>query len=90
MAIGRQISTSSEAERWGLGVVQKFDSAALELYAQATFWSFEATELGEDQRSGRYFDHHDRLADQVLIWQQSAENEGAPIERPLFFCRDSG
>jgi len=32
----------SEAERWGFGVVQKFDSAALELYAQATFWSFEA------------------------------------------------
>jgi hypothetical protein len=34
----------SEAQRWGLGVVQKFDSAALELYAQATFWSFEATQ----------------------------------------------
>ena len=34
---------SSEAERWGFGVVQKFDSAALELYAQATFWSFDAT-----------------------------------------------
>ena len=31
----------TEAERWGLGVVQKFDSAALEVYAQATFWSFE-------------------------------------------------
>jgi predicted porin len=31
----------SEAERWGFGVVQKFDSAALELYAQATFWSFD-------------------------------------------------
>ena len=36
----------SEAQRWGLGVVQKFDSAAIELYAQATFWSFEATEIG--------------------------------------------
>ena len=34
----------SEAERWGLGIVQKFDSAALELYAQATFWSFEAVQ----------------------------------------------
>jgi hypothetical protein len=34
---------SSEAERWGVGLVQKFDSAALELYAQATFWSFEAS-----------------------------------------------
>jgi len=31
----------SEAERWGLGVVQKFDSAALEVYAQAAFWSFD-------------------------------------------------
>ncbi len=31
------------SDRWGLGVVQKFDSAALELYAQATFWSFDAT-----------------------------------------------
>jgi len=37
---------SSEAERWGFGVAQKFDSAALELYAQATFWSFEATTVG--------------------------------------------
>ena len=34
----------SEAERWGFGVVQKFDSAAMELYAQATFWDFEATQ----------------------------------------------
>ncbi len=34
-------SVSSEAERWGFGVVQKFDSAALEIYAQAHFWSFE-------------------------------------------------
>ena len=31
----------SEATRWGFGVVQKIDSAALELYAQATFWSFD-------------------------------------------------
>jgi predicted porin len=42
---------SSEAERWGFGIVQKFDSAALELYAQATFWSFEATtNPGVDQQ----------------------------------------
>ncbi len=40
----------SEAQRWGFGVVQKFDSAALELYAQATFWSFEATENDGDSR----------------------------------------
>jgi len=41
--------TSSKAERWGLGAVQKFDSAALEIYAQATFWSFEASISGVDQ-----------------------------------------
>jgi predicted porin len=35
------LAASSEATRWGLGVVQKFDSAALELYALATFWSFD-------------------------------------------------
>jgi predicted porin len=34
-------TASSEATRWGFGVVQKIDSAAMELYAQATFWSFE-------------------------------------------------
>jgi predicted porin len=33
----------SEAERWGLGVVQKIDSAALEIYAQATFWNFDGS-----------------------------------------------
>jgi hypothetical protein len=33
---------SSEADRLGFGVVQKFDSAAMELYAQATFLDFEA------------------------------------------------
>ena len=33
----------SEATRWGFGVVQKFDSAALEIYAQAAFWSFDAS-----------------------------------------------
>ncbi len=30
----------SETTRWGLGIVQKVDSAAMELYAQAAFWSF--------------------------------------------------
>jgi hypothetical protein len=34
-------SDGSEAERWGFGIVQKFDSAAMEIYAQATFWSFD-------------------------------------------------
>lgn len=32
-----------DAERWGLGIVQRFDSAALELYAQATFWSYDSS-----------------------------------------------
>jgi hypothetical protein len=41
------ISDGSEATRWGFGAVQKFDSAALEVYAQATFWSFDnVTERG--------------------------------------------
>jgi predicted porin len=41
---------SSEATRWGLGIVQKIDSAAMEIYAQAAFWSFEAStgEVSED------------------------------------------
>ena len=42
------LATSSEADRWGFGIVQKFDSAAMEIYAQATFWSFDATRLGVD------------------------------------------
>jgi predicted porin len=36
-----------DTERWGLGAVQKFDSAALELYAVAAFYSFE-TPAGEE------------------------------------------
>jgi hypothetical protein len=39
---GNATFSDSEATRWGFGIVQKFDSAALELYAQATFWSFDA------------------------------------------------
>ena len=35
------LADSSEATRWGLGIVQKIDSAAMEIYAQATFWSFD-------------------------------------------------
>jgi hypothetical protein len=39
-----------DTTRWGLGVVQKFDSAALELYAIAAFYSFddEIAESPED------------------------------------------
>jgi hypothetical protein len=33
----------SEAERWGLGIVQNFESAAVDVYAQASFWSFESS-----------------------------------------------
>jgi len=33
--------SSSDVNRFGFGVVQHFDSAALDLYAQATFWSFD-------------------------------------------------
>jgi hypothetical protein len=38
----------SEAERWGLGVVQNFESAAVDIYAQASFWDFESTEGDDD------------------------------------------
>jgi len=38
---GAGADLESEAERWGFGVVQKFDSAALEIYAQAVFWEYE-------------------------------------------------
>ncbi|MEJ2124671.1 MAG: hypothetical protein P8Y47_07625 [Alphaproteobacteria bacterium] len=31
----------SEATRWGLGLNQKINSAAMDVYAHATFWSFE-------------------------------------------------
>jgi Gram-negative porin len=37
----------SEATRWGLGAVQKFDSAALELYAVAAFYEFDGFD-GDD------------------------------------------
>jgi predicted porin len=33
----------SEAERWGLGVVQNFESAAVDMYAQVILWDFEST-----------------------------------------------
>jgi hypothetical protein len=36
--------TDTDAERWGLGVVQKFDSAAMEIYAQAFFYSFDGVD----------------------------------------------
>ncbi len=42
---------SSNAERWGVGVVQHFDSAAMDIYAQATFWDLEADFANEDSDS---------------------------------------
>jgi len=44
----RREEIENDAERWGFGVVQKFDSAALELYAQATFWSFDEENTGAE------------------------------------------
>jgi predicted porin len=38
---------SSEATRWGFGVVQKIDSAAMDIYAQYTNWNFDASVDGE-------------------------------------------
>ena len=40
-------SEGSEAEKIGLGAVQHFDSAAVDIYANATFWSFEQDGPGE-------------------------------------------
>jgi predicted porin len=36
---------SSEATRWGLGINQKIDAAAMDIYAHATFWSFDEDAL---------------------------------------------
>ncbi len=36
---------SSDATRWGASIVQHFDSASMDLYAQATFWSFDTNAL---------------------------------------------
>ncbi|WP_088345940.1 MULTISPECIES: porin [Rhodomicrobium] len=38
----------TSAELWGLGVVQHIDAAAMDLYAQARFWSFEDDALAGD------------------------------------------
>jgi hypothetical protein len=34
----------AETTRWGLGLNQKIDSAAMDVYAHATFWSFDGLE----------------------------------------------
>lgn len=44
-------TASSEATRWGFGAVQEIDSAAMEIYAQVTFWNFEQSVFaGETER----------------------------------------
>ncbi len=56
VAGGLTLSDSS-ADRWGLGIVQKFDSAALELYAQAFFYQFDGTlDDGEVAANGDFED----------------------------------
>jgi predicted porin len=40
----------SEATRWGFGVVQAIDSAAMDIYASAQFWDVEAT--GDEDDDG--------------------------------------
>ena len=47
----RAAVTSSDAERYGFGVVQHFDSSALDLFAQATFWNFELQGAEEEDLS---------------------------------------
>lgn len=39
---------SSEATRVGASIVQHFDSASMDLYAQATFWNFDSSRPGAD------------------------------------------
>jgi predicted porin len=41
-----QIVTGSEVERWGFGVVQTFDSAAMDIYAQAQFFDIDVDSFG--------------------------------------------
>jgi predicted porin len=39
----------SEATRWGFGITQSIDNAAMDIYAQAQFWEFEADNIvGDD------------------------------------------
>jgi hypothetical protein len=48
---------NAEATRWGFGVTQKIDSAAMDVYAQATFYSFDGI-VAVDQ-AGRVFNAED-------------------------------
>jgi predicted porin len=53
---------SSEAERWGFGIVQTFDSAALDIYMNAVFWDFDSA--GEDNEGA--FDDSSELTTIML------------------------
>jgi predicted porin len=44
-------ASGSKAERFGLGIVQSIDSAAMDLYAQAQFWDFEHGNVSETVRA---------------------------------------
>jgi hypothetical protein len=48
----------AEADRWGFGIVQKIDDAAMELYAQAFFYSFD----GDDTATVGVDDDFDDLS----------------------------
>lgn len=43
-AVPLTLITSSEATRWGFGVVQSYEAAAMDIYANVTFWEFDWTE----------------------------------------------
>jgi predicted porin len=51
--IAPRVVSDSEATRWGFGVVQKIDSAAMDIYAQAQFWEFDS------EINGASFDDED-------------------------------
>jgi Gram-negative porin len=44
----KNLRDSSNAEKWGFGVVQKIDSAAMDIYAQYSHWSFDDNVTGGD------------------------------------------
>jgi predicted porin len=48
VAAGDTTIISSEANRWGFGIVQKIDSAAMDLYANVILWDFDWTDSDSD------------------------------------------
>lgn len=49
--VGGAIVDASEATLWGFGVNQKIDSAAMDIYAQVSFWEFDAGITGDEEIS---------------------------------------